>query len=112
VSRTSRNELNEKLLMNLRYSAAKRRAKVVVDDPFACVLVPSTPSTDAHALPSGSSVLEGTSHKVQTGHKADYPPLDEEGSGDMGTSGLEYAGQPIHLPATCNPMHIGLEARD
>lgn len=64
------------------YLIAKGSVLAAVHNPIVLVPSPSTPSTDAHAQPSGSSEQGGTSHKAQAGRTAGTGPLDEEGSGD------------------------------
>ena len=85
---------------------AKGRDQDGVQDPSVLVPSLSTPSTDARAQGSDSSVLEDTSHMARMGRAARSVLLDEEGSGDTGVPALEYVGQMFHLQATCVPIHI------
>ena len=87
-------------------SIAKGRDQGGAEDPSVLVPSLSTPSTDAHAQGSGSSVLEDTSHMVRMGRPAGSALLGEEESDDTGVPALEYVGQVFHLQATCVPMHI------
>jgi hypothetical protein len=80
--------------------------------PTVLVVALSTPSTAVRAQPSGSNALGGTFHKAQTGHTAGSFPPGAGGLGDRGVPQLGCAGQPFHLPATCDPMHTGNDSRD
>ena len=91
----------------MRYLITKGRGWDVVPDPIVFVPSLSTPSTDAHAQPLGSSVQGDTSHKTQAGHAVGSLLLDEEGPGDRRVPELECAGLRFHLRVTYDPMHIG-----
>jgi len=94
-------------MVQLGQPIATGRDQAVVHDPNVLAPLLSTPSTDAHSPQSDSSALGGTCHVAQMGRAAGFVLLDGEGLGYTRVPALEYAGQMLHLTATCDPTHIG-----
>jgi len=108
----ARNEVDEKLLVQPRYSIAKRCGLDGVHDPSVLVPSLSIPSTDTRARQSDNSVLEGTFHMARVDRAAGFVLRDEEGSGDTRVPALGYAVQMFHLLVTCGPTRIDEKSRD
>jgi hypothetical protein len=79
----------------------------MVQYPTVLVLTLSIPSTGVPARLLGSNGSGGTSHKVRTSQMVELVLLGVGGSGDKRDPRLGCAGQLFHLPAACDPTHIG-----